>query len=143
MVKAKRSQRGFTLVELSVVVGILAILAVIVIPNLSGFLAGGEKQGYNADRKIVQAAVSTWHSDPDNRVGSYPYPTNTGIGSDNSAVTGAHVSMPMLVSGDYLFEVPASASSSNGGTGPGHYTWYVNSKGRVLSTPTFTAGVYP
>ena len=51
-------QRGYTLVELVVVIATLGILAIIAVPMANNFLEGSEGPAYNADVATVQAAVN-------------------------------------------------------------------------------------
>ena len=46
-------QRGYTLVELVVVIAILGILAIIAVPMANNFLEGSEGPAYNADVATV------------------------------------------------------------------------------------------
>ena len=52
-----RGQRGFTLLELLVVIGILATLAVVVIPAYFAFFNSGEAEAYSAELAHLQAAM--------------------------------------------------------------------------------------
>ena len=59
MLKRIRSERGFTLVELLVVLAILAILIAIVVPNLAGLTGGAKAKAAQAELDIVQTAMDT------------------------------------------------------------------------------------
>jgi len=48
---------GFTLVELLIVFTLLAVLAAIMIPNVSGFVAYGHTQSAAAELSVVQTAM--------------------------------------------------------------------------------------
>ena len=59
MSKRIRSERGFTLVELLVVLAILAILIAIVVPNLAGLTGGAKAKAAQTELQIVQTAMDT------------------------------------------------------------------------------------
>jgi prepilin-type N-terminal cleavage/methylation domain-containing protein len=52
-----RGEKGFTLVELLIVFTLLAVLAAIMIPNVSGFVAYGHTQSAAAELSVVQTAM--------------------------------------------------------------------------------------
>jgi prepilin-type N-terminal cleavage/methylation domain-containing protein len=72
-------QRGFTLVELLIVVGIIVGLAAAIIPNVSRFSGKGEEGAQNAEIESVQAAM-------DAMMAENGITTVTGrvVGTDNS-----------------------------------------------------------
>ena len=71
-----KAQKGFTLVELVVVIAILGVLAAVAIPRVNEFLRSATEQSYTADVAIIQSAVSAWYSDLHNDpfLGSRQYP---------------------------------------------------------------------
>ena len=74
----KRGEKGFTLVEIIIVLAVMAVLAAVVIPNVTGFLGRGKERGWAADRDILQAAVDSYRTDINQRAGN-PWPTLGGL----------------------------------------------------------------
>ncbi len=69
-----RRHRGFTLVELIVVLVVLAIVAAMVIPALLGFVDSGREKGYKAAARKALAATQTALSDIYNDAGNQLHP---------------------------------------------------------------------
>ena len=58
-----KTRRGFTLIEMLVVMAIVAVLAAVIIPNLAGILAGSKDKANKAELSIVQTALDTYMAD--------------------------------------------------------------------------------
>ncbi len=74
---------GFTLIELLVVLGIIALLAALVAPQVIGYLSGARSEAAAAQLKNVESAVELFYLDN----GSYP-PADAGLGALVTAPSG-------------------------------------------------------
>ena len=155
----KRGEKGFTLIEIIIVLAVLGILAAIVVPNVQGFLGQGKDRSWRADRDILQAATDAWRTDITNRAGN-KWPT---IGSQSGSIGGT-IGSPADVNNDGKFDdstdnntfidiaeladenyirgadVVKSAFvdatnivTTNTNSPSGSYAWYIDSSGLVQS----------
>ena len=56
-------QKGFTLIEMIVVVGIIAVLAAVIVPNIGKFIGSGEQGAKDAEYESVQTALNAMMAD--------------------------------------------------------------------------------
>ena len=61
-----RNQKGFTLIELMIVIAIIGILAAIAIPNFISYRNKAFCSRAESDGSAVQAAISSYFSEPNN-----------------------------------------------------------------------------
>ena len=57
MKMVKRGEKGFTLIEVLIVVAILGVLAAVIIPNISRFFGAGKSEAQETEKSNVQLAV--------------------------------------------------------------------------------------
>lgn len=72
MKRFMKSQKGFSLVELLIVIGIIGILATIVIMNMRGSETGAKETKLKANLSLLRQALVAYHSDH----GHFPCTTN-------------------------------------------------------------------
>jgi len=58
-----KGQKGFTLIEMIVVVGIIAVLAAVIVPNIGKFIGTGEAGAKNAEQESVETAMHAMMAD--------------------------------------------------------------------------------
>jgi prepilin-type N-terminal cleavage/methylation domain-containing protein len=56
-------ERGFTLVEILIVLGVMSVLTSVAIPNVTGMFTRGVEQTYYTDQETIQTAVSAFYYD--------------------------------------------------------------------------------
>ena len=66
--RAARSQAGFTLAELLVVVGIVVGLAAVILPNVGRFTGEGERGASATELASMQTAVDAYGADTANTI---------------------------------------------------------------------------
>ena len=144
-------EKGFTLVEILIVLAVLGIMAAVVIPNVTGFLGRGKASAHESDRRTLQAAVDSWRTDIGKRSGN-PHPvldTAGCIGTPVAVTCLSYIDIAALGTEKYLTDAASvksadklkNTTATNGVSGS--YGWYIDTNGIVKSNPAFTEGRYP
>ncbi len=154
-----KREKGFTLIELIIVLAVLGVLASIVAPNVVGYLGQSKERAWQSDQRTLHVAVAGWRGDVTKRGGGDPWPT---IGSISGSIggtigdpvdanadgdfmdagdTNTFIDISELADENYLNGADAVKSAfvnathlgtTNTNTS-GSYAWYIDSKGRAQS----------
>lgn len=63
MTIGKRGTRGFTLIEILIVLAVLGVLSAVVVPNVVGFLGRGNARSIETDENTITLAVQSFKGD--------------------------------------------------------------------------------
>jgi len=124
--------KGFTLVELLIVIAIMGVLAGVVVPNVTGFIGSGSEQAAKAELRTIQTAMDAAIIDlgftaaTDGSAFTITDFSSAGGGDIDPDVTGAAYLYP-----DYLRTNNTSAVKADGTTAA-TYSW--DTTGKVTST---------
>ncbi len=111
-------QRGFTLIELIVVIAILGTLSAIAVPLVTSYLSNSKERAYDAEQSKIQAAVNLYYGAKGNSrfIGKRVYPV---LGKDQTSKASLNTQTTTLNMIDDRLPFDTSTAglwSPNGGT---------------------------
>lgn len=122
--KLLRNQKGFSLIELLIVIGILAILAVIIIPRFADTGDDSREAANSANVSLLQSAVERYHFD----TGKYPIGT---AGSETISAS-TKINQDLLTGGKYISEKAENPWSEVTGHASASKDYKLNTNGNVI-----------
>ena len=109
--KFRRGQKGFTLVELLVVIGILGVIAAVVVPNVGSFIGRGKSESYETELHNIQTSVMAVLTDSTTSVLGGTTPLAAASATTNMSLVQTTDTTPLVLS-NYLTGLGADDPST-------------------------------
>lgn len=134
-----KKQKGFTLVELMIVVAIIGVLAAVAIPKFADMLEKSREGATKGNIGAIKSSVANFYAD---QQGFYPTTLSTASNPPSDPTTAGAPSLPPFIP-NYIDQLPAVKVTSkkttnlNAGYGPGVGSLNANVTSGTFSSPVF------
>jgi len=105
----RHGEKGFTLMELLIVIAVLGILAAVLVPRMGSFLSSGQAAAANTEVANVETAALAYYAD----ASAWPADTNT-VGANTSLRDGPGTEV--YLSANAVYNYKFDADGKVGGT---------------------------
>ncbi len=125
-----KSERGFTLIEIVVILAVIAIITAALVPRISGIMDDAKVSRAKSEVETIGMAILRFNAN------TGKWPARTSAGTDNTLIT--------LVSGNATIPVPASGYTGGGANNFGSGTQdYLENHLRNNSPGGISTAAYP
>ena len=111
----RHGEKGFTLMELLIVIAVLGILAAVLVPRMGSFLSSGQAAAANTEVANVETAALAYYAD----VSDWPTNTNLAVNASLFDGPGDEVYLSAKAVYDYEFDTDGKVDVTDDTDWPG------------------------